>query len=115
MSQDSHLRVGSHDIFSKSHVKSLGVYFDVTLSVAKHIDHISLSVYLETRRNSSVHHLLTRKAIVQLMCSFILSCLDYCILYSLTSLLIKFTVIKLTALKKVQNHAAKVVFHKIQI
>ena len=40
VSQDSHLRVGSHDISFKSQVKSLGVYTDATLSVAKHIDHI---------------------------------------------------------------------------
>ena len=32
MSQDSRLRVGSHDISFKSHVKSLGVYIDATLS-----------------------------------------------------------------------------------
>ena len=45
MSQDSHLRVGSHDISFKSHVKSLGVYADATLSMAKHIDHISRSAF----------------------------------------------------------------------
>ena len=78
VSQDSHLRVGSHDISFKSHVKSLGVYIDATLSVAKHIDHISRSVYLEIRRISSVRHLLMRKATFQLMCSFVLSRLDYC-------------------------------------
>ena len=38
VSQVSHLRVGSHDICFKSHVKSLGVYSDATLSMAKHID-----------------------------------------------------------------------------
>ena len=71
-----HLRVGSHYISFKSHVKSLGVYIDATLSVAKHIDRISRSAYLEIRRISSVRHLLTRKATVQLMCSFVLSRLD---------------------------------------
>ena len=64
VSQDSHLRVGSHDISFKSHVKSLGVHIDATLSMAKHIDHISRSAYLEIRRISSVRHLLTRKATV---------------------------------------------------
>ena len=73
MSQDSHLRVGSHDISFKSHVKSLRVYINATLSMAKHIDHISRSVSLEIRRSSSVCHLLTRKATVQLMSSFVLS------------------------------------------
>ena len=63
VSQDSYFRVGSHISF-KSHVKSLGVYIDTTLSMAKHIDHISRSAYLEIRRISSVRHLLTRKATV---------------------------------------------------
>ena len=41
VSQDSHLKVGSHGISFKSHVKSLGVYIDATLSMDKHIDHFS--------------------------------------------------------------------------
>ena len=64
VSQDSHLRVGSHYISSRSHVKSLGVYIDATLSMAKYIDHISRSEYHEIRRISSVSSLLTRKATV---------------------------------------------------
>ena len=86
VSQESHLRVGSHDISFKSHFKSLGVYTDATLSTAKHIDHNSRSAYLEIRRISSVRHLLTKKATVQLMYSFVLSRLDYC-----SSLLIDIT------------------------
>ena len=78
MLQDSHFRVGSHDISFKSHVKSLGIYIDATLSVAKHTDHISRSACPEVRRISFVRHLLARKASVQLMCSFVLSRLDYC-------------------------------------
>ena len=107
MSQDSHLRVGSHDISFKSHVKSLRVYTDATLSMAKHIDHISHSAYFEIGRISSVCHLLMRKATVQLMCSFVLSCLDYC-----NSLLIDIISYQMCRLKKNQNHAAKVVFRK---
>ena len=34
VSQDGHWRVGTHDISFKSHVKSLGVYIDATLSLA---------------------------------------------------------------------------------
>ena len=107
MSQDSHLRVCSHDISFKCHVKSLGVYIDSTLSMAMHIDHTSRSAYLEIRRISSVRHLLTRKATVQLMCSFVLSSLDYC-----NSLLINITSDQMYRLQKIQNHAAKVIFRK---
>ena len=47
--------------------------------MVKHADHISRSSYLEIRRISSIRHLLTTKATVQLMCSFVLfSRLDYC-------------------------------------
>ena len=75
--------------------------------MAKHIDHISRSVYLEIRRISSVRHLLTRKVTVQLMCSFVLSRLDYC-----NSLLIDITSDQTHRLQKNQNHVAKVVFRK---
>ena len=107
VSQDSHLRVGSHDISFKSHVKSLWVYIDATLSVANHIDHVSRSACLEIRRISSVRHLLMRKATVQLICSFILSHLDYC-----NSLLIDITYDLVYRLQKIQNCAAKVIFCK---
>ena len=78
-----------------------------TLSMAKHTDHISRSAYLEIRRISSVRHLLTRKAAVQLMCSFVLSRLDHC-----NSLLIDITSDQMYCLQKIQSHAAKVFFHK---
>ena len=107
MSQDSHLRVGSHDISFKSHVKSLGVYIDATLAMDKHIDHISRSAYLEIRRINSVRHLLTRKATVQLMCSFVLSRSDYCNVYSLTSLLIKCTTFKKFKIMQPKSFFAK--------
>ena len=107
VSQGSHLRVGSHNISFESHVKSLGVYIDANLSMAKHIDHISRSVYLEIRRISSVRHLLMRKATFQLMCSFVLSRLDY-----RNSLLIDITSDQMSCFQRIQNHAAKVVFCK---
>ena len=73
------MRVGSPEISVKSRVKSRRVDIDAALSMgmAKQIDHISRSAYLQIRRISSVHHLLTRKATLQPMCSFVLSHLDY--------------------------------------
>ena len=78
VSQENYLIDGKHDISCKGRVKSLGVYIDATLSMAKHIDHISRSVYFEIRRISSIRHLLTTKATAQLMCSLVLSRLDCC-------------------------------------
>ena len=77
--------------------------------MAKLTDHINRSAYLEIKRISSVRHLLTRKATVQLMCSFFLSRLDYC-----NSLLIDITSDQMYRLQKIQNHAAQVVFRKKQ-
>ena len=109
MSQDSRLRVGSHDISFKSHVKSLGLHIDATLSMAKHTDHISHSVYLEIRRISSVCHLLTKKATVQLMCSFVLSRLDYC-----NSLLIDITSDQMYRLQKKSKSSSQSRFSQKQ-
>ena len=53
-------------------------FWSSALSIAKHIDHISHSAYLEIGRISSIHHLLTRKVTAQLMGSFVLSRFDYC-------------------------------------
>ena len=75
--------------------------------MTKYIDHISRSEYLEIRRISSVRHLLTRKATVQLNCSFVVSRLDY-----YNSLLINITSDQMYRLQKIQNHAAKVVLFK---
>ena len=104
MSQDGHLRVGSLDISFKGHVENLGVYTDATLSIAKHIDHISRSACLEIRRIRSIRHLLTTKATAWLTCSCVLSQLDYC-----NSLLIDISCDQMYRLQKVQNQAAKFV------
>ena len=74
--------------------------------MAKHLDHIGCSAYLESRKISSVRRLLTREANVQLMCSFILSHLDYC-----NSLLIDILLIKCPNLKKFKI-MQPVAFHK---
>ena len=71
--------------------------------------HISRSeeIALEIRRISSIRHLLTTKATAQLMCSFVLSRLDYC-----NSLLIDINCDQMHRLRKVKNHAAKVILRK---
>ena len=53
-----------------------------------------------------VCYLLTRKATVQLMCSFVLS------LWTIAALLIYITSDQMYCLQKIQNYAAKVVFRK---
>ena len=57
--------------------------------------------------NWTMCYLLVMKATAQLMCSFVLSWLDYC-----NSLLIDINCDQMYRLQKVQNHTAKVVYHK---
>ena len=117
VSEDNCLRVGDHNISFKFHVKNVGVYFDATLSVVKHVDHISRSAYLEIRRISSIRHLLTTKAAAQLMFLLLLLLLFCCFvfLYRLdyyNSLLIDISCDEMYKLPKIQNHAAKTGFRK---
>ena len=100
MSKDNHLGVGNYDNFFKGRVKNLGVYTDATLCMVKHIDHISRSAYLKIRRIRSIRHLLTTKAAPQLMCSFVLNWLDYCI-----SLLIDINCDPMYGLQNVKNQS----------
>ena len=91
MSQENYLIVGKHDVSFKGRVKSLGVYIDATLSMAKHIDHMSRSVYFEIRRISSTRHRLTTKATAQLMCPLFSVGWTAATLCSLTSTVISCT------------------------
>ena len=100
---DDHLRAGNYDSSFKGHVKHLGVSTDATV----YTDHISRSAYLEIRRISSIRHLLATKATAQLMCSFVLSRLDYD-----NSLLIDINCDQMYRLEHAQSHAAKVIFRK---
>ena len=107
MSQDNHLPVDSRAISLRSHVKSVGVYIDAILSMAKHIDHSSRSAYLEIRRISWIRHLQTRAATARLMCSFDLSRLDFCIFFFYSLI---FFSDQMRRLQRHQTHTAKVGF-----
>ena len=77
VSQDRHLRVGSHNISFKSHVKSLGVDIDATLSMAKHIAHISRSAYLEIRRCVPSFSVVRTIATIYSLTSLLTKCTDF--------------------------------------
>ena len=55
-------------------LKNLWVYTNASLSMVKHSDHITHSVYLKIRR---ISHILTRKNTDQLLCSFVISHSDF--------------------------------------
>ena len=62
-------------------VRNLGVTLDCTLSLHQHIIHVCRVAYLELRRINSIRNLLSVDVVKTLVCSLVLSRIDYC--YSL--------------------------------
>ena len=94
---------GSRVEFATS-VKSLGVNLDNTLSMHIHVLSVCRSAYNELRRISSITRLLTTEATKTLVCSFVLSRLDYC-----NCLLSGSPQYLIDRLQRVQNNAARLV------
>ena len=59
-------------------VRNLAVTLDRTLSFQQHISNVSHTCYLEHRRISTICHYLSEDATKTLICTFVLSRLDYC-------------------------------------
>ena len=85
-------------------VKNLGVTLDSNLSMSQHISNACKAAYIQIRHISSIRHLLTTQATQTLVCSLVLSRLDYC-----NSLLSGCPQYLLDKLQKVQNAAARLV------
>ena len=99
------LRIGNASIsFSKS-ARNLGVTITSDLSMDDHVNSICRSAYFELRRISTIRHLLTFEAAKTLVCSLVLSRLDYC-----NALLVDVPETLIDKLQKVQNSAARVIF-----
>ena len=60
------------------HVKNLGVTLDSNLSMSEHISNTCKAAYIQIRHISSIRHLFTTQATQTLICSLVLSRLDYC-------------------------------------
>ena len=87
--------------FSPS-VRNLGVILDSTLSLHQHVMNVCRVAYLELRRINSIRNLLSVDAVKTLVCSLVLSHLDYC-----NSLLVDLPQYLIKRLQGVQNAAAK--------
>ena len=98
------IKVENTTIKFSSSVRNLGVIFDSSLSMHNHVQNVCKLAYFELRRISSVRHYLTTDATKTLVCSFVLSRLDYCngTLSGCPQYLIE-------KLQKVQNNAARLV------
>ena len=98
------IHIGDADVPFVSSVKNLGVTLDSNLSMSQHITNTCNAAYIQIRHISSIRHLLTTQATQTLVCSLVLSPLDYC-----NSLLSGCPQYLLDKLQKVQNAAARLV------
>ena len=78
------------------------MFLDNTLSMEQHISHLCHSAYLAMRQISSICRYLTEKNTVQLVCSFVLSRLDYC-----NATLAGLPATQIARLQRIQNNAAR--------
>ena len=101
------IQIGGKNILLNPHVKNLGVFLDNTLSMEQHISHLCRSAYLAMRQIASIRRYLTEKNTVQLVCSFVLSRLDYC-----NATLAGLPATHIARLQRIQNNAARLVLEK---
>ena len=73
--------IGDAYVSFVSSVKNLGVTLDSNLSMSRHISNTCKAAYIQIRHISSIRHLLTTQATQTLVCSLVLSRLDYCNFY----------------------------------
>ena len=98
------IHIGDADVPFVSSVKNLGVTLDSNLSMSQHISNTCKAAYIHIRHISSIRYLLTTQATQTLVCSLVLSRLDYC-----NSLLSGCPQYLLNKLQNVQNAAARLV------
>ena len=102
-----HLNIGGSPIPFQPKVKSLGVVLDSSLTMSYHISSVCRSAYLELRRISATRPFLTTSATATLVCSRVLSRIDYC-----NSLLAGITSDQIARLQRIQNKSARLIFRK---
>ena len=83
-------------------VRYLGITLDSTLSLHQHVMNVCRVACLELRHIISIRNLLSVDAVKTLVCSFVLSRLDYC-----NSLLVDLPQYLIKRLQGVQNVAAR--------
>ena len=103
----SSITVNNSSIQFSDSLSSLGLTIDNTLSMHAYVLTICKLAYFELRRISSIRHLLSSSATKTLVCSFVLSRLDYC-----NSVLAGSPQYLMDKLQRVQNNAARLVLRK---
>ena len=103
--QPTSVRVGNTNIPFSFSARNLGFTITSDMTLDKHVSIICKSAYYELRKISSIRHILSAQTTNILVCSFVLSKLDYC-----NSLLSGCPLYLLHKLQKLQNCAARLVF-----
>ena len=85
-------------------VKNLGVIMDSNLSMDNHVAHLRKICYMELKRIAHIRPYLNPDTTNKLICSFILTKLDYC-----NALQAGLPLSHLNRLQQIQNHAARLV------
>jgi len=85
---------------SSAVVRDLGVLLDSELSMKHHISKVTSTCYYHLRRLHQIRNYLSRKTLIQIVMSFVISRIDYC-----NSVLVGLPVSTLAPLQQVQNAA----------
>lgn len=101
------IRIGSSDISPSPTVRNLGVTLDKTMNMKEHIKKTCAAAYCHLRNIASIRRCLSQEATIKLMQAFVTSRLDSC-----NSLLFGIPDASIQRLQRVQNMAARVIFHK---
>ena len=96
------MNINSTCVKFSSSVRNWGITLDSTLLLHQHVMNICRVGYLELRSINSIRNLLSVDAVKTLVCSLVLSRLDYC-----NSLLIGLPQYLIKKLQRVQNAAAR--------
>lgn len=103
-SDNRSLFIGSVVVESVDVVRDLGVLLDSELTMIQHINHVVSIGYYHLRRLRQLRRHITQDAMKQLVCSLILSRIDYC-----NSILIGLPASSTAPLQRLQNAAARLV------
>ena len=99
-----HISLGSSDIIFSREARNLGFMMTENMTPDLHIQNVCRSAYAALRRISAIRKYLTKQTTMILICSFVLSRLDYG-----NALLVNSNKSAISKLQRVQNAAARLI------
>lgn len=98
------LRIGTNTVRTSSEARNLGIVFDNTMKMQRHISNICQSSYFHLRNIRSIRKYLSKRSAEQLIHAFVTTRLDHC-----NSLLCGLPETALHGLQLIQNTAARII------